>query len=308
MNKPLLSICIPTYNRVHYLKECLDCIVCQFKDKKVYNQVEMVISDNASKDDTQKLVEEYQKDFSNIRYFRNSDNLGFDRNVDSVITKSGGNFCWTMSDDDIMKKSALSFILDVIKRYPEISYIGINPANASDKEEIRYYKSGKEFISSKALLPPDGLLSHCIINKKFLPRDRKKYYGNYWFHYSLVLEIIASRSFVVVKSILEEVERESRLEVGGANFLTYVYLKNIIKNLSRFGYKKKSINRLLKGFTRGAPKNVASAKIHGLKTNFSNFKLLIKEFFYSPFWLLVSILVFFTPIFILKKVKKFKSK
>ena len=48
MNKPLLSICIPTYNRSYYLKECLDCIVCQFRDKEVCDQVEIVISDNAS--------------------------------------------------------------------------------------------------------------------------------------------------------------------------------------------------------------------------------------------------------------------
>ena len=56
MNKPLLSICIPTYNRAHYLKECLGSIVAQFDDRDVRDNVEVVVSDNASPDNTRELV------------------------------------------------------------------------------------------------------------------------------------------------------------------------------------------------------------------------------------------------------------
>ncbi|MEI6774123.1 MAG: glycosyltransferase family 2 protein [bacterium] len=72
-NKPLLSICIPTYNRQEYLKQCLDSIVNQkgFDTEKI----EIVISDNASPDKTNLLVKEYQKKYKNITYSRNDQNI-----------------------------------------------------------------------------------------------------------------------------------------------------------------------------------------------------------------------------------------
>ena len=143
-NKPLLSICIPTYNRAHYLRECLDNIVCQFKNREVNDQVEIVISDNASEDNTRKVVEEYQKRFSNIRYFKNSQNLGFDRNVDRVISEAKGVFCWTLSDDDYLQNKALKFVIKAIKENPEVAYIFID--SKKDNQVIVHYQTGNDLF------------------------------------------------------------------------------------------------------------------------------------------------------------------
>ena len=75
MTNPLLSICIPTYNSSEYLAETLDSIVSQFIDEDIFSQVEIIISDNASPDDTTEIVESYQKNYKNILYFRNEANL-----------------------------------------------------------------------------------------------------------------------------------------------------------------------------------------------------------------------------------------
>ena len=308
MNKPLLSICIPTYNRAHYLKECLNCIVCQFEDKKVYSQVEIVISDNASEDNTQELIKEYQKDFSNIRYFRNSRNLWFDRNVDNVITKARGIFCWMSNDDELIEKDALKFILNIIKNNLDIGYIRIDSNNILENKEIRYFKDGNDWLTNIGLT--GGLLSQNIFNKKYLRSDRQKYYDNLWIHFSIALELIVDKPSILIKNVFKTAGREDfcRWAVNGFTIVTYTQLKKIIQKLPQQGYDKKVINKLLNGFARDLPKNVVSAKIHGLKINFSNFKLLVKEFSYSPFWSFISILVFFTPSFILKKVKRFKDK
>ncbi|HCY21253.1 TPA: hypothetical protein DIC40_05395 [Patescibacteria group bacterium] len=67
----LLSICIPTYNREPYLKQLLDSIVSQ-KAFSETNDVEIVIDDGPSKDNTQQLVKDYQNKYpGKIRYFRN---------------------------------------------------------------------------------------------------------------------------------------------------------------------------------------------------------------------------------------------
>ena len=69
MNKPLLSICIPTYNRAEYLKNSIESIICQdeFKNK----QVEIVIADNASTDNTESVARPYAQRYENIFYYRN---------------------------------------------------------------------------------------------------------------------------------------------------------------------------------------------------------------------------------------------
>lgn len=307
-NKPLLSIAIPTYNRVHSLKECLDSIVCQFKDRDIYEQVEIVISDNASEDNTQELIIEYQKDFSNIRYFRNSTNLGFDRNVDNVITMSQGDFCWTLSDDEFIEEESLGFLLNIINNYPDISYICIGDYSILQDEEVRYFKNGNDWLKNIGLT--GGLISQNIFNKIYLPSNREKYYDNLWLHFSIALEIIAHRPAILIKNIFKKPTENNfcRWAVNGWAFITYIRLKKNVQDLPPLGYDKKIIDDLLNVLAIGLPKIIASAKIHGLRTDWKNLKLLVNEFFVYPFWLIMSVLVFFTPTFILnilKKIKKF---
>ena len=74
--KKNLSICIPTYNRVNFLKESLQSITKQFTNSSVYSQTEVVISDNNSSDRTKDLVRSFQRKYKNIKYFKNKKNIG----------------------------------------------------------------------------------------------------------------------------------------------------------------------------------------------------------------------------------------
>lgn len=55
-NQPLVSICIPTYNNARCLRESLDAIV-----NETYSNREIIVSDNASTDDTKEIADEYVK-------------------------------------------------------------------------------------------------------------------------------------------------------------------------------------------------------------------------------------------------------
>ena len=151
MTKPLLSICIPTYNRANYLKDCLDSIVDQFENKEIYNQIEVVISDNASTDETTEIVKSFQVKFKNIRYFRNDTNLGVDRNILNMVEKSSGEYCLPIGDDDGFFQKSFPYIINRIKElkapYYMINSWGydhelINPVlshpNVQIKEELLY--------------------------------------------------------------------------------------------------------------------------------------------------------------------------
>ncbi len=133
--KPILSFAIPTWNRAKELSECLDSIIPQIIESN--ENVEIVISDNASTDETPKVAEEYLKKYNFIRYFRNEKNVGPDLNFISVIEKSNGKYAWLFSDDDWLNDGALKEILRIIKNYKPC-YISVNYCYSRSKNDSKF--------------------------------------------------------------------------------------------------------------------------------------------------------------------------
>lgn len=127
MKQPIISICIPTFNREKYLRECLQSITSQFKDKRIMSVVEVIISDNASRDGTKQLVNKYKKNFKNIFYYRNQKNIGGIKNSIKAANHACGNYIWFFSDDDMQKTGALANVLQVIKVHqPDAVYMNLD--------------------------------------------------------------------------------------------------------------------------------------------------------------------------------------
>lgn len=114
MQRPVLSICIPTYNSADYLSVTLDSIVCQFKDQDILDMVEVVISDNDSPDDTFQTVQKYQAKYNNIHYFKNETNLGGAVNVIKVAEHARGTYLRLITDNDSPTPFAIEYILKII--------------------------------------------------------------------------------------------------------------------------------------------------------------------------------------------------
>lgn len=112
--KPIISICIPSYNREKYLKECLDSIINQegFDQKNI----EIIISDNASPDETKKLVNSYQKKYTNIIYHRNDTNIWPIKNILKLVDYANGEYIWFLSDDDMISDIGIETTLEVIRK------------------------------------------------------------------------------------------------------------------------------------------------------------------------------------------------
>jgi abequosyltransferase len=107
-----LSICIPTYNRGSFIKETVESIVSQVREDN--DEVEIVISDNASTDNTEEIVRKLQKRFSWIVYLKSDKNQGADRNYLKVVSLAQGEYCWLMGSDDILTPTALDYMLEQI--------------------------------------------------------------------------------------------------------------------------------------------------------------------------------------------------
>ena len=80
---PVLSVAIPTYNRAETLRRQLGSLLGQIVGCQ--EDVEVVVSDNASSDGTASVVAEMREHSPGIRYVRNEANLGANRNIDAAV-------------------------------------------------------------------------------------------------------------------------------------------------------------------------------------------------------------------------------
>lgn len=111
--RPLLSICIPTYNRARFLRNNLDKLVVL---KGFDQDVEIVISDNASTDDTRQVVEEFSARYTNIKYFRNTENIR-DRNFPMAIERARGEYVKLQNDNVLFTDDSLSYLKKCVREY-----------------------------------------------------------------------------------------------------------------------------------------------------------------------------------------------
>jgi len=117
MAKPLISICIPTYNRANFLKECLDSITVQFLDKEVRDNINIFILDNQSQDNTEEVVKEFTDIFENIKYIKDDQNRNIVQGIIKVASFANGEYMWVFSDDDLHVNNSLKIVINCIKKY-----------------------------------------------------------------------------------------------------------------------------------------------------------------------------------------------
>ena len=112
---PILSICIPTYNRANYLESAI-LNICN--DSAFSNDIEIVISDNASTDQTEFIVEKYKKQYPNITYYKNKENLK-DENFILALLRGKGKYVRLFNDTLRLQKGALGYMLKTIENSSE---------------------------------------------------------------------------------------------------------------------------------------------------------------------------------------------
>ncbi|MCK4789375.1 MAG: glycosyltransferase family 2 protein, partial [Desulfobacteraceae bacterium] len=133
-NQIKLSICVPTLNRARFLAETLGNVILQANDN-----VEIVIVDGASTDNTTEVVQRFKQKFSNIVYYRGEKNMGVDRDMARTIELSRGDYCWMLSDDDLLKPGAINRILEEIVSGYEIYLCNVTACSLAMKPRYDRY-------------------------------------------------------------------------------------------------------------------------------------------------------------------------
>jgi len=201
---PRLSICIATYNRAKFIGETLDSILGQMAPG-----VELLVVDGASTDDTPELMARYLSRHPEIRYLREQVNSGVDRDYDKAVGYARGQYCWLMSDDDLLKPGAIQRVLSALDGKTELIVANTDIWNADFSErlldrrlelaaDVDYAESERErfFVDTANQLSFIGCV---IISRAFwLARDRASYYGTLFIHVGVIFQHPAIRAARVI--------------------------------------------------------------------------------------------------------------
>lgn len=203
MDRPRLSFCIATYNRADFLEATLDSIIAQ-----ATSECEIVVSDNASTDNTEQVVAERARRFPRLRYFRQERNQGIDRNFDRAVELASGEYCWPLPDDDLLKADAVATVLGAM--HADLSLIVVN-VEFVDFTLSRVIQRGVDFQSDRTYEPAEldrlyvamarlnGYIGSFVIRRSiWIARDRARYFGSDFLHIGVIYQKPLPGSVLVI--------------------------------------------------------------------------------------------------------------
>lgn len=112
---PRLSIGLPVFNGQAYLASAIESILAQ-----TYSDFELIISDNASTDDTPAICDEYARRDHRVRVHRNENNIGATQNFYLVHKLSRGELFALAADDDMYDPRYMQACIDVLDRDQDV--------------------------------------------------------------------------------------------------------------------------------------------------------------------------------------------
>jgi glycosyltransferase involved in cell wall biosynthesis len=189
-----LSICIATYNRARYIGETLDSIIPQLgKD------VELVIVDGASTDNTAEVLSQYLAGNTLIRYYQETENSGVDQDFDKAVHYARGEYCWLMSDDDLLKPGAVKQVLNAFEKRHDLIVVNAEVRNTDlsvslEERRLPYHKDqyynayNKEQFFSETLKYLSFIGCVVIRRELWLARNRLPYYGSLFIHVGVIFQ------------------------------------------------------------------------------------------------------------------------
>lgn len=113
---PKVSVGLPVYNAEKYVRAAIDSILAQ-----TFTDFELIISDNASTDETPAICEYYAGRDSRIRYTRNEKNLGAAENFNKVFRMARADYFKWIAYDDMCMPSFLEKCIEVLERAPDVA-------------------------------------------------------------------------------------------------------------------------------------------------------------------------------------------
>ena len=180
----LVSIAMCTYNGAKYLPAQLDTLLNQ-----TYSNVEIVIVDDCSTDETYNILKTYKSVYQKITVFQNERNLGFLANFERAVSLCKGEFIALCDQDDLWHPKKIELQVNAIKEnvfvYHDSAFIYEDGTlmNKKMSDLMNLYRGG----NSEAFLFFNCVSGHSILMKKSLLEEAlplpEHYFHDWWLAY-----------------------------------------------------------------------------------------------------------------------------
>ncbi len=314
LSPPLLSFCLPTYNRAALLKQALSALLPQIGPEDAA-EVEVLVVDNASPDGTPEVIRQagLQSPHVLLRAVRNSENIGPDRNFLKAIDLARGEFVFLISDDDLLLPGAVVKLLGFIRKHPDFDGFSLNARtflrDPAEERPAWFPMAEDRIIQDKSgvlglLETSIGFMSILAFNKSRLAERlsagqyEDKIGSNFLQAFLFLDALAASRGFVVAaQPLLAQRAENSPFDNYFRIFVTGI--NTVLTYAEQAGYSQKVIRQVKAKNLIDVRHFVSRVKIYGRGAELwpsrrDAIRRLFQMYGFRPYlWLVVVPLMFF---------------
>lgn len=165
----LVSVCIPTYNGEKYLQEALDSV-----KKQTYTNIEVIISDDQSRDNTIYICEEFKNEVAFPVYIYKHVPQGIGANWNNTLRKANGKYIKFLFQDDILTSDCIEKMVNILEINTKIKFVAckrnfIDSSENLDRESIAQWI--KKFNDLQSQFSFDTSKEYNVITKDLFRKD-----------------------------------------------------------------------------------------------------------------------------------------
>jgi len=186
-SQPLVSIIVPTYNGAKYIKRAVESVRNQ-----TYKNIEIIITDDASTDETFNIISELGKKDSRIIILTNEANLGFVKSLNKAAGKAQGKYITRIDDDDFWCDSRkLEKQVGFLETHPDYVLVGggMIKIDENNREIARYLFPEKDKDIRKLILVSGSIAHGTVFFRKEAFEKVKAYDEQFGFFADIALTL-----------------------------------------------------------------------------------------------------------------------
>lgn len=280
-DKFLLTVGIPVYNGKEAIRKTLDSLAPQLSVAGA--GVEIVVSDNASTDGTPAAAREYALKYGGqVRVCENTENLGYDGNLEAIAGRAAGKYIWFLGCGEVVLPGALPRLVEKLKGSDYDNVLlnfnieteaepGVLQGSGSALSEETVFTSCDDFLKrTRFAITP--LSANVVARSAWLRAAAKPLTVDGWAHVERILHILLDRVyqkslFLPAPSFILFREAGGWWSRAGMLYRNSLSLRTVIAGLVKEGFSQETASCLLDDSYRALPRAIVYSKFHGLRVN-----------------------------------------
>lgn len=165
-NEPLVSILIPCYNHYKYLNDCMQSIL-----EQKYSNVEVLVCDDCSIDNSWELLTRFEKKFKNKNIkcitIKNEENKGITKTLNSLLALAQGVYVKIIASDDFfLDKEAIGYFVNYMQEHKEVGILICNGNTVEEESRypVSYLKESSCIYKEVPNFTRSGLFERIYVN------------------------------------------------------------------------------------------------------------------------------------------------